>query len=196
MLPRFAILACLPVVAFAGAASAADNRLEKLFAQNPDKPAANICMSRHYDKAHLASHPNQNVTDMLVYIGKHVGEENGYISYNVNAQVKFRDSSKTWSFSGDCGREAGKMTPVACGIDCDGGGYEVSLKDDKSVELTITSGVRLNEEDTESDKTLETAAFKSDDKTFLLHQTDLKDCLPIIDDDDLKAQISKGAVTQ
>jgi hypothetical protein len=190
------MLACLPLLGLATGASARDGRLEKLFTQHPDKPAANICMVRHYDKAHLAAHPNQNVTDMLVYIGKHVGEENGYINYNVDAGVRFRDSRKNWSFSGDCGREAGKTTAISCGIDCDGGGYDVSLKDEKSVELTLVSGVRLNEEDVENDKPLETAAFKSDDKTFLLHQTDLRDCLPVIDDDDLKAQISKGAVTQ
>jgi hypothetical protein len=195
MLQRFTILACLPLFAFAGAASAADSRLEKLFTQNPDKPASNICVIRHYDKAHLAAHPKQNVTDMLVYIGKHEGVQDGYINYSVNAQVKFRDSKKTWSFSGTCGREAGKTTAISCGIDCDGGGYDVSLKDDKSVELK-TGGVRLDQEDMESDKKLETAAFKDDDKTFLLHQTNLKNCLPVIDDDDLKAQISKGVVTQ
>jgi hypothetical protein len=193
---RNAIFAALPLFALATAASAADNRLEKLFGQNPDTPAANICMVRHYDKAHLAAHPGQNVTDMLVYIGKHEGVQDGYVNYNINVQVRFRDSKKDWSFSGDCGREAGKATAVSCGIDCDGGGYDVSLKDDKSVELTITSGVRLNEEDTESDKKLETAALQSDDKTFLLHRTELRDCLPVIDDEALKARISKGAVTQ
>lgn len=133
---RIAILACLPLLMFAGLASAADNELEKLFAQHPDKPASNICMVRHYDKAHLAAHPNQNVTDMLVYVGKHEGEEDGYIRYNINAQVKFRDSKKNWTFAGDCGRDVGKATAtVSCGIDCDGGGYDVSLKDDKSIEL-------------------------------------------------------------
>jgi hypothetical protein len=191
---RIAILACLPLLAFAGAASAAGNELEKLFARHPDKPASNICMLRHYDEAHLAAHPNQNVTDMLVYIGKREGEDDGYIRYSVNAQVKFRDSKKKWSFAGDCGREAGKATSIGCGIDCEGGGYDVSLRGDKSVELTITSSVRLNGDD--SEEKIPTAGFKSDDKTFLLQQTALKDCLPLIYDDDLKAKISKGLVTR
>jgi hypothetical protein len=131
---------------------------------------------------------------MLVYIGKREGEENGYINYDINAQVKFRDSKKNWSFAGNCGREPGKAGPVGCGIDCDGGHYDVSLKDDKTIELSMPYSVRLNEE-TEDGK-VDTAAFKSDDKTFLLHQTELKDCLPVIYDDDLKAKISKGLVTQ
>ena len=191
---RIAIFACLPLLSFAGIASAGDNELEKLFAQRADKPAFNICMVRHYDRAHLAAHPDQNVTDMLVYIGKHEGEENGYVNYNINAQVKFRDSQKNWSFAGDCGREPREVGPIGCGIDCDGGSYSVSLKDDKTIELSMPYSVRLNEE--AEDGKIDTAGFKSDDKTFLLHQTELKDCLPVIYDDDLKAKISEGLVTQ
>lgn len=192
---RNAILASLPLLAAAGMASAADSRLENLFAQHPDKPASHICMVRHYDKAHLVSHPDQNVTDMLVYIGKRAGEQDGYASYDVNVQVKFRDSRKPMTFSGGCGREIGKSTPIGCDIDCDGGGYDVSLKDDKSVELTIPSSVRLEGEEDEDGKP-GTAGFKSDDKTFLLYQTTLETCLPVIYDEDLKADVAKGVVTQ
>jgi len=194
MLSRIGILAYVPLLAFAGTASAGQNALEKLFAQHPDAPAANLCMIRHYDKAHLAAHPNQNVTDMLVYIGKRQGEQDGYVNYNINAQVRFRDSKKNWSFAGGCGREAGKSTSIGCGIDCDGGGYDVRLKDDKSVELTITSGVRLDGE--EDGQKVETAGFKSDDTTFVLHQTTLDTCLPVIYDEGIKAGIARGAVTQ
>jgi hypothetical protein len=196
MLSRIAVIACLPALALthAGAASAGESRLEKLFAQHPDAPASNICMVRHYDKAHLAAHPDQNVTDMLVYIGKRRGEQDGYVNYDVNVQVKFRDSKKAWTFSGGCGRETGKSTSIGCGIDCDGGGYDVSLKDDKSVELSIPFSVRLDGE--EEEQKIATVGFKSDDKTFVLHQTTLENCLPVIYDEGLKAGMARGAVTQ
>lgn len=196
MLSIFRILACLPLVgvAFANPAQAGQKELESLFAQHPDAPAANICLVRHYDAAHLKSHPNQNVTDMLVYIGKRKGEQDGYVYYNINAQVKFRDSRQNWTFSGDCGHKVGEVAPIHCGIDCDGGGYDVSLRSDKSVELKITSDIRLG--DPESEEAINTDGFKSDDTTFVLKQTHLNDCLPIIDDDALKAGLSRGAITQ
>eukprot|EP01035_Chromulina_nebulosa_P005576 gene5576-biopygen4714 len=194
MLFRIALLACLSLVGGTGIASAGESGLAELFVPHPNAPASNLCMVRHYDKAHLAAHPNQNVTDMLTFIGKRQGEQDGYVYFDVDVQVKFRDSQKSWSFSGECGREAGKAGQIGCGIDCDGGGYDVSFKDDSSVELSIPSSVRL---DAEQDGTaIETAGFKSGDTAFVLHRTALKDCLPAISDDDLKAKISQGLETQ
>ncbi|MDB5523913.1 MAG: hypothetical protein JWM58_1676 [Rhizobium sp.] len=196
MRSRFWPFVCLPFLALASAspALAGQSELEKIFARHPASPASNICMIRHYDTAHLASHPDQNVTDMLVYIGKRQGEQDGFVYYDINAQLRFRDSKKDWTFSGGCGRKAGEASSIGCGIDCDGGGYDVSIKDDKSIALKITSAIRLSEP--ESDEPVNTAGFKSGDNDFILKQTALRDCLPVIYDDDLKARISSGAVTQ
>lgn len=194
MLSRIGFFASLPLVVLAGTASAGNTRLDALFNNQATGPVSNICYIRHYDKAHLASHPKQNVTDMLVYFARKKGDEAGSFYYTFDGQVKFRDSKKAFTFAGDCSRDADKPEePVHCGIDCDGGGFDTVAKDDKSIVVT-TGGVRLG--DPEDDTPLGSKGFDTDDQTFLLQQTDLKNCLPVIDDDDLKVQISKGVVTQ
>jgi hypothetical protein len=193
---RIGLLTCLPVVALAGVAYAGNDRLDGLFNQQPTGAVANLCYVRHYDKPHLASHRNQNVTDMLVYLGKKKGDEAGQFYYVFDAQVKFRDSKKQFTFDGDCNRDAARPgVAVNCGIDCDGGGFSAVARENASMELTIGEGsVRLGDPD--DDAPLGSKAFQSDDKTFVLHQTELKDCLPVIYDDNVKAQVSKGILTQ
>jgi hypothetical protein len=193
MLSRIGLFASLPLLVLAGTASAGNARLDALFNNQATGPVSNICYARHYDKAHLASHPKQNVTEMLVYFVKRKGDE-GNVYYQFDGQVKFRDSRKAFTFDGDCNRDK-PGEPVHCGIDCDGGGFNADAKDGKSIELKIgDSGIRLG--DAEDDAPLGSKGFQSDDETFLLQQTDLRDCLPVIYDDDVKAAVKKGTVTQ
>jgi hypothetical protein len=188
-------LACLPLIAGAGAASAGNSRLEALFNNQPNGPVANLCYVRHYDKAHLAAHPKQNATDMLVYFARKNGEEAGNFYYIFGGQVKFRDSGKAYTFDGNCDPTPGKQgLSIGCGIDCDGGGFSVDARDDQSAAVRIDAGLRLGEPD--DDQPLGTKGFDGDDQTFLLRQTALKDCLPVIYDEDVKAAITKGAITQ
>jgi len=195
MLSRFGYFAGMPLVLLAGTASAGNARLDALFNNQATGLVSNLCYIRHYDKAHLAVHPKQNVTDMLVYFNKKKGDEPGSFYYQFDGQVKFRDSKKAFTFDGDCNRDAGNPgAPVNCGIDCDGGGFEADAKDEKTVDLKIgESGIRLG--DVEDDAAPGTKGFESDDQTFLLQQTDLKDCLPVMSDD-VKAAVSKGTITQ
>src|SRR5262249_28510428 len=58
----------LPAFAHAGATD-----VVKIFGRDPGAGAAHACFIRHYTKAHLASHPQQNVTDMLLYVNKQEG---------------------------------------------------------------------------------------------------------------------------
>jgi hypothetical protein len=198
MISRIAVSASLPLIIAATAASAGNARLEALFNRQPTGPVSNLCFVRHYDKAHLASHPHQNVTDMFVYFARKKGDEPASFYYTFDAAAKFRDSNKSFSFDGDCNRDASKPgLSVRCRIDCDGGGFNVDARDEKSAELQITAGLRLGEpDDGDDEKPLGTNGFDTDDTTFLLHQTALKDCLPVVYDDDMKADIANGSVTQ
>jgi hypothetical protein len=188
-------LACLSLFASAGAALAGNSRLEALFDNQPNGPVTNLCYVRHYDKAHLAAHPEQNTTDILVYFGRRKSDEANSFYYVFDGQAKFRDSRKSFTFDGDCNATADKQGfKVGCGIDCDGGGFSVDAKDDTSVAVKIDAGLRLGEPD--DDQPLGTKGFGDDDETFLLRQTALTDCLPVIYDDEVKAAVTKGAVTQ
>lgn len=195
MSSRIAIFACLPLLlADAGAGFAADTQLEELFARFPAAPTENVCLVRHYSAGDLAAHPKQNVNDLLVYVGKRQGEQDGFVYYNVSARLRFRDSKQNFTFSADCGRKAGEIAPIGCGIDCEGGGFEVALNTDNTVALTITSSIRLSSPDASG--LSETADFKADDVRFVLRQTSLGECLPVIHDEALKAGLMRGAITQ
>lgn len=41
-----------------------------------------------------------------------------------------------------------------------------------------------------------TSGFKSGDRNLVVQRTDLRDCLPLIADDEIKAKIVSGAATQ
>lgn len=195
MSSRIAIFTCLPLLLVdASAGFAADTQLEAVFARFPTAPTENVCLVRHYSAGDLAAHPKQNVNDLLVYVGKRQGVHDGYIYYNVNAQLRFRDSKQNFTFSADCGRQAGEIAPIGCGIDCEGGGLNVALNADKTVALTITSSIRLNASDSASPQ--DTAGFKSEDVRFVLRQTSLGECIPVIHDEALKAGLMRGAITQ
>jgi hypothetical protein len=199
MMTRFSIIITSAFLFALGGANLAEagngQDLETIFTGDRAVPASNICLIRHYDAAHLKAHPKQNVTDMLLYVGRHPADDSGYVYYSASAQVKFRDNKKTFDFSGDCGRKLGETGPLGCGIDCDGGGFDIALKLDGAVELSVSSAIRIGDAEDDEEK-LGTKGFMQDDQRFVLKQTVLKDCLPVIYDDDLKAQVANGAITQ
>jgi hypothetical protein len=108
----------------------------KLKALLPPAPAgAQACYARTYDKAHLAEHPKQKVTEMVFSLRYTVlgedeahlvateggGIEKQYFDYDFTLAAKVRDQSKTLYASGDCTSLEG----IGCGVDCDGGGVVI-----------------------------------------------------------------------
>lgn len=101
----------------------------------PPAPGAQACYARTYDKAHLAEHPKQKVTEMIfslryTTLGEdeaHLvateggGVEKQYFDYDFTLAAKVRDQSKTLYTSGDCTSLEG----IGCGVDCDGGGVQI-----------------------------------------------------------------------
>src|SRR5688572_27094482 len=65
----FGFVLCLP----ADFSTAADANLQ-LFGRDIGKEKAYACYARTYTKAHLASHPDQNVRDMMVFVDSYEDE--------------------------------------------------------------------------------------------------------------------------
>jgi hypothetical protein len=192
LLPAFLLLG-LPSLAQAGAAA----DIVRIFGRDPGMQAAHACFRRHYDKPHLASHPKQNVTDMIVYVGKDDGTDQ---YYSVNMQVNFRQLAKPFQVSGSCSAgDDGKKT-LSCGIDCDGGHIDVRVKNDMSLLVEIPEYARIfDPADLQSDDRADVpdkARFGTDDKIFRVDRTDLRDCAPVIYDEAVKAKVIAGTITR
>jgi hypothetical protein len=186
------LLGGLPVFAHADAAT----DVVKIFGRDPGTGAANACFIRHYTKAHLASHPQQNVTDMLLYVNKQEGTDP---YYSLNMQVNFRQLNKPFQVGGNCSQGSDGKHALGCGIDCDGGHLDVRVKNETSVLIDIPESVRIYDPSASEDAPDDLpkgARFGADDKVFRLDRTALKDCAPVIFDEDVKAKVLQGVTTQ
>ena len=166
--------------------------LVRIFGRDPGSSAAHACFIRKYTKAHLASHPDQNVTTMLAYVSKQEGPD---AYYGVNLQVNFRQMNKPFQVAGSCNQN--EKGALACGIDCDGGILSVRVKNEESILVDIPQSVRLFDPSAsdESADLPKGARFGSDDKLFRLDRTDLSDCAAVIFDEETKAKVISGAIT-
>jgi hypothetical protein len=189
LLASIVILAAgLPAAVHAGGSSDA----VKIFGRDPGTQAAHACFIRRYTKAHLASHPDQNVTAMLAYIGRQEGPDP---YYSVSLQVNFRQFNKPFQVSGSCSENA--EGALSCGVECDGGSLGVRVKNEQSILVDIPQSVRLFDPSA-SDEFADLpkgARFGPDDKLFRLDRTELSDCAPVIFDEDIKAKVISGAIT-
>lgn len=178
------------------AMAGANEDVIRIFGRDPGAGAAHACFVRHYTKAHLESHLDQNVTDMLLYVGK---QEEPAPYYSLVMQVNFRQLKKPFQVSGGCETNSEGKGALDCGVECDGGYLGVRVKSDTSLLVDIPESVRLfDPETTDDDPDAELpkgARFGADDKLFRLDRTDLKDCIAVIYDDELKAKVVQGAVT-
>ena len=194
---RRAFVACISLLAIQAGASvaAAQSDVVKLFGRDPGNGAAHACFVRHYSKAHLASHPDQNVTAMLAFVSRQDGPD-GY--YAISMQVIFRQLNKPFQVSGSCSESSDGEQALGCGVECDGGSLSVRVKNAQSILVDIPDRVRLFDPSatSEFDDLPKGARFGFDDKLFRLDRADLRDCLPVIYDDEVKAKVISGAITQ
>lgn len=163
---------------------------KKVFGKAPGKQPASVCYARVYDAAHLAAHPRQNVRTMNLLVSTHL-EDDGSRGYGLRLGVQFRRSDQKFQTQGDCGSIHDETAPpgapaqIACGVECDGGALDVSVRDDRSVRLTIPDGARLwrpgRADDDETDSKTR-RKFGADDKLFRLDPAPLTLCLPLVGD--------------
>jgi hypothetical protein len=165
---------------------------QRLFGRVLDKKPIHVCFSRVYDAAHLAQHPRQNVRTMLLLVRGNTEESTP--SYELRVSVTFRKSGSHFESAGSCGSihdaDKGGSGIAHCGVDCDGGQIDVSIKDEKSVLLSIPEGARFWRAGSDND-TDQRKRFGADDKVFRLDKTALTECLGLADDDKEKAAMRR-----
>jgi hypothetical protein len=181
-------------------AAAADNSdtgyAARMFAENAGKAKAFACFIRRYGAEHMAQHPLQKVTVMKLLVTAEKTPDDKYLEYSFRLGVNFRDRRGTCDSSGDCGPgpdvraldKTGEPYPEAgmdfgCGVDCDGGGINVSLgSKDQSILVKLPTGIRIwkGKDPDESAESALTAG--ADDKIFRLDRTSLTECAPLASD--------------
>ena len=141
----------------------------------PAEDGAAACWQRVYDGAHLAAHPDQQVTAMTLSMTfeKYDAADTGMHYFAVD--VALRDGRKGTT-AGGCWVYDGA---VRCGVDCDGGGLELSLDGSGNLraDLEAYGYVRIESEcgGGEEADTFELLPG-IDDKLFLLHRAEAKVC--------------------
>ncbi len=183
----------LPLVGFSYAADSAD---VALFGKELGDGNGYACFVRHYDAAHLRGHKLQNVTDMTVFVASTRSEDGGDRNHQIGIGVNFRGVDHQMQVSGYCGTSVeGQQSLLNCGIDCDGGQIDVTMKDADAMLVSIPYGARTWDptEDTESGDepaANPAAEFGSDDKLFKLDRTDLSECAVLVYDETMQAEIA------
>ena len=166
---RRLIMACLALLG-AGPVSAA-----MLTDFVPAEDGAAACWQRIYDAGHLAAHPDQQVTAMTLSMSfdKYDAADPGLHYFALDVTLRDGRMGQT---AGGCWVYDGA---VRCGVDCDGGGLELSLDGSGNLraDLEAYGYVRIESEcgGGEEADTFELLPG-IDDKLFLLHRAEAKVC--------------------
>jgi len=140
MFRRGFVVVSMLVVTFAAALlGAADVRAEQPGATQkqrwpaekilPPEPGRKACWRRVYDAKHLATHPQQKVTELTFFLrvsgydagGAYVVKNPDHIFYHFAFSLKRRGNKRALTTNGDC---LGSKT-ADCVVDCDGGGVTI-----------------------------------------------------------------------
>ncbi len=159
----------------------------QVFGHALDNDNGYACFMRQYTADHLASHPHQNVTDIVLLL---TGKPKPDVSYTAGVDFTFRKHKKHFQAYGDCpsvsaDTSTGSDQKLACGIDCDGGTIAVKLKDANTVLVSLPSGVNVSPDDTLD------AHFGTDDSLFKLTRAPARNCLSLAGEDEDKAALKK-----
>lgn len=139
------------------------------------------CFARHYDTAHLAGHPRQNVTDIMALTYR--GDTPGSAETVFNMTLRFRKVPGEQQFPGVCSPAPGSDR-MNCGVECDGGRFTVTGRDRGAILVDVSDGIGSCDGDLP-----EGAGFASDDKLFRLDRTDMAACKDLIWDDEMRPRI-------
>lgn len=161
-----------------------------LYGRDPGNNPAYACFSKTFGPDWLKAHPDQNLTRLKVFAERRVDE--GYAWDTPELEFTFRDSKATYRVSATCSAENGVFH---CGVDCEGGGYAMTPASKTTLSVTFDGYLRYSDE-AESAVNAPSSGFHAGDKNLVLDRTALRDCLPLVIDDAVKARIASGALTQ
>lgn len=108
--------------------------VKRMLGALPGEKPVSGCFVRTYDAAHLAAHPQQKVTQVVLLYRVLEISSDDYVSYEFSAGFRLRGKKEMSITGGSCGHaravEDGPITHMNCGVDCDGGGMKVELAAD------------------------------------------------------------------
>jgi len=126
------------------------------------------CFTRTYDRAHLAQHPDQLVTEVKLRIFR--APEGKAKWFEVRFKLRGQNKSR-WS-EGVC-LEGGR-----CYVECDGGGFNIEPRThDALVHLDYIRTVMCDEDPANLIDGGEGVSGGKDDRVFRLDRTDPAECL-------------------
>ena len=143
------------------------------------------CFVRRYDATHLAQHPKQKVSAMKLLVTAEDAPEDKTVSYSFRLGFKYRHRTGNFDSSGFCSHivaeNSGGEIRLGCGVDCEGGGIEVAMKDEKSALIRLER-IRIWERNKADDDASNDLVAGADDKIFRLDRADLHECSELVTD--------------
>jgi hypothetical protein len=127
------------------------------------------CFVRRYDASHVAQHPKQKVSAMKLLVTAEDAPEDKAVNYSFRLGFKYRHRTGNFDSSG------------YCGVDCEGGGIEVAMKDDKSALIRLER-IRIWERNKPDDDASNDLVASADDKIFRVDRADLHECSELVTD--------------
>jgi len=142
------------------------------------------CFVRRYDANHLAQHPRQKVSAMKLLVTAEVPPEENTVNYSFRLGVQYRHRPGKFDSSGSCrhviAEDHGDEIRLGCGVDCDGGGIDVAMKDDNSAIVRLER-IRVWDRKKPDDDAGD-AQLGADDKVFRVDRVDLRECAELVTD--------------
>ena len=143
------------------------------------------CFVRRYDASHLAQHPKQKVSAMKLLVTAEGASEDKVINYSFRLGFKYRHRAGNFDSSGFCNHvvaeNSGGEIRLGCGVDCEGGGIGVAMKDDRSALIRLTR-IRIWERNKPDDDASKDLVGGADDKIFRVDRADLHECSELVTD--------------
>lgn len=161
---------------------------KRMFGREPDAKAKTYaCFVRRYDADHLARHPHQKVTSMKLLFTSELIEGNTELDRNFRLGLTYRHKRGAYDSSGSCNyfrpddRKDKDEIRFGCGVDCDGGGIDIAMKDDNTV-LVRVERVRIWQNNKVDEETSDELVAGKDDAIFRLDRANLEECRSLVTD--------------
>jgi hypothetical protein len=162
-------------------ATAFDNRV---FA-GPLGAKTYACFVHRYDAGHLAQHPKQKVSAMKLLVTAEKPPEEQVTNYAFRVGITYRRRAGMLDSQGCCrhivAKDEGSEIRFGCGVDCDGGGIGIAMKDDKSA-LVRLQRIRLWKHNKPDDEPRDELTAGADDGIFQLDRVDASECAALVTD--------------
>ena len=143
------------------------------------------CFVRRYDASHLAQHPKQKVSAMKLLVTAEQAPEDKTVNYSFRLGFKYRHRAGNFDSSGFCSHivaeNSGGEIRLGCGVDCEGGGIGVAMKDDRSALIRLQR-IRIWERNKADDDASNDLVAGADDKIFRVDRADLSECAELVTD--------------